>query len=77
MVGAARDCIDLIDEAVQCAVNYNALGILVTDWTAYGNLTTIDVSMSAFVAAAALSWNSKMKQVKMLSFLLYYFKYDF
>lgn len=67
LVGAVYDSIDLIDEAVQSAVNYNALGILITDWSAYGSVTPIEASMSAFAVGAALSWNSKMKQVRWTS----------
>lgn len=63
MVGAANASVGLINDAVQSAVNFNALGILVTDWSAYGNVTPMEVSISAFAAGAALSWNSKMKQV--------------
>lgn len=69
LVGSADVSIDLIDEAVQSAVNYNALGILVTDWSAYGNVTPVEISMSAFAAGAALSWNSKMKQESVMSSL--------
>lgn len=69
LVGAVYDSIDLIDEAVQSAVNYNALGILITDWSAYGSVTPIEASMSAFAVGAALSWNSKMKQESAMSSL--------
>ena len=65
LVGA--DSIDLIDDAVQTAVHYNALGVLVTDWSAYGHLSPLEVSLPAFAAGAALSWNSKIKQVRPVS----------
>lgn len=69
LVGAANASVGLINDAVQSAVNFNALGILVTDWSAYGNVTPMEVSISAFAAGAALSWNSKMKQESVLSSL--------
>ena len=53
----------LIDDAVQTAVHYNALGILITDWSAYGHVSPLEVSLPAFVAGGALAWNSKIKQV--------------
>ena len=65
LVGA--DSIDLIDDAVQTAVHYNALGILVTDWSAYGHVSPLEVSLPAFAAGGALAWNSKIKQVRPVS----------
>ena len=61
LVGA--DSVDLIDDAVQTAVHYNALGILITDWSAYGHVSPLEVSLPAFAAGGALAWNSKIKQV--------------
>lgn len=63
------DSIDLIDDAIQTAVHYNALGVLVTDWSAYGHMSPLEVSLPAFAAGAALSWNSKIKQVRPVSLL--------
>ena len=67
------DNIELIDDAVQTAVHYNALGILITDWSAYGHVSPLEVSLPAFAAGAALSWNSKIKQVCLLSFFHIFF----
>ncbi|XP_028398813.1 uncharacterized protein LOC114522343 [Dendronephthya gigantea] len=67
LVGA--DSIDLIDDAVQTAVLFNALGILVTDWSAYGHVSPVEVSLPAFAAGGALAWNSKIKQESVVSTL--------
>lgn len=67
LVGA--DSIDLIDDAVQTAVHYNALGILITDWSAYGHMSPLEISLPAFAAGGALSWNSKIKQESVVSSL--------
>lgn len=69
LVGA--DSFDLIDDAVQTAVHYNALGVLVTDWSGYGHVTPFEVSFPALATGGTLAWNSKMKQVCSVIFLVF------
>lgn len=65
--------IDLIEDAVQTAVHHNALGILITDWSAYGHMCPLEISLPAFAAGAAFSWNSKTKQVfRFHPFIIHY-----
>ena len=47
-----------MNNAVQTAVDYNALGVLICDWSLPGHVNPLSVSIPALLAGAGLAWKA-------------------
>ena len=55
-----------MNNAVQAAVSYNALGIVICDWSLPGHVNPLSVSIPAFLAGTGLAWKASLDLVSFL-----------
>ena len=56
--GNYGDSLKLIKNAVQAAVSFGALGILIADWSVPSHLNPLVFSIPVILAGAGLSWKA-------------------
>ena len=56
-----------MNNAVQAAVRWDALGVLLCDWSLPGHVNPLSVSVPAFLAGTGLAWKASTEQVNSLT----------
>lgn len=65
--GNTQDSLVLMNNAVQAAVRWDALGVLLCDWSLPGHVNPLSVSVPAFLAGTGLAWKASTEQVNSLT----------
>ncbi|XP_074652559.1 uncharacterized protein LOC141906956 [Tubulanus polymorphus] len=62
LAGCPEAALSNVTGAIEAAVNHNALGMLLCNWSGIGHMTPQSISWSGYVVGAGLSWNSIIHQ---------------
>lgn len=52
-----------MNNAIQAAADFNALGVLICDWSLPGHVNPLSVSIPALLAGAGLAWKADTELV--------------